>query len=48
MDWCSYVCAVYFIFGEPLILFILDYMAVMGLFVFLGHYLAKWINTSRS
>ena len=32
---------VFFDFGEPLILFLLDYIAVMGLFVFVGHYLAK-------
>lgn len=31
---------VFFDFGEPLLLFFLDYMAVMGLFVFLGYYLA--------
>ena len=31
---------VFFDFGEPLILFMLDYIAVMGLFVFLGHYLS--------
>lgn len=28
-------------FNEPLVLFLLDYIAVMGLFVFLGHYLAE-------
>ena len=32
---------VFFDFGEPLILFILDYVAVMGLFVFIGHYISK-------
>lgn len=32
---------VFFDFEEPLIFFFMDYMAVMGLFVFLGHYLAK-------
>ena len=32
---------VFFNFDEPLILFLLDYAAVMGLFVFVGHYLAK-------
>ena len=31
---------VFFDFGEPLFFFFLDYMAVMGLFIFLGHYLA--------
>ena len=32
---------VFFDFEEPLIFFLLDYMAVMGLFVFIGHYLAE-------
>ena len=31
---------VYFDLDEPLIYFLLDYVAVMGLFAFLGHYLA--------
>lgn len=38
---------VFFDFEEPLIFFIIDYMAVMGLFVFLGHYAAelmRWRN----
>lgn len=35
---------VFFDFGEPLILFLLDYIAVMGLFVFIGHYLAKAVQ----
>ena len=30
----------YFDLDEPLTSFLLDYVAVMGLFVFLGHYLA--------
>lgn len=28
-------------FSEPVIFFLLDYLAVMGLFVFLGHYVTK-------
>lgn len=32
---------VFFDFEEPLVFFLLDYMAVMGLFVFTGHYLAE-------
>ena len=28
-------------FNEPLVLFLLDYIAVMGMFVFFGHYLAE-------
>lgn len=32
---------VFFDFEEPLVFFILDYVAVMGLFVFLGHYMAE-------
>lgn len=35
---------VFFDFGEPLILFLIDYIAVMGLFVFIGHYLAKAVQ----
>ena len=35
---------VFFDFGEPLILFLLDYIAVMGLFVFIGHYLTKAVQ----
>lgn len=31
---------VFFDYDEPLIFFLLDYMAVMGLFVFIGHYLS--------
>lgn len=32
---------VFFDFEEPLLFFLIDYMAVMGLFVFLGHYSCK-------
>lgn len=35
---------VFFDFEEPLIWFLLDYAAVMGLFVFIGHYLTKLIK----
>lgn len=35
---------VFFDFGEPLVLFFLDYLAVMGLFVFLGHYFAGFLK----
>ena len=35
---------VFFDFDEPLILFILDYIAVMGLFVFIGHYLIEGLK----
>ena len=31
---------VFFDFDEPLVFFIIDYIAVMGLFVFVGHYLS--------
>lgn len=31
----------FFDFEEPIVLFILDYLAVMALFVFVGHYVAK-------
>ena len=35
---------VFFDFEEPLIFFLLDYMAAMGLFVFAGHYFAKLLK----
>ena len=35
---------VFFDFDEPLVLFMLDYIAVMGLFVFIGHYLSIWVR----
>lgn len=35
---------VFFDFGEPLILFILDHIAVMGLFIAVGHYLSVIIK----
>ena len=38
---------VFFDFDEPLILFLLDYTAVMGLFVFIGYYIGqgmKWAD----
>ena len=35
---------VFFDFEEPLIFFLVDYMAVMGLFVFIGHYLAEGLK----
>lgn len=38
---------VFFDFKEPIILFLLDYMAAMGLFVFIGHYLAEILKRNR-
>ena len=41
---------VFFNFEEPLVFFFLDYIAVIGLFVFLGHYFAgflKWLSRKR-
>lgn len=35
---------VFFDFEEPLVRFFLDYLAVMGLFVFLGHYFAEFLK----
>ena len=29
---------------EPIVFFFLDYLAIMGLFVFIGHYLAGWLK----
>lgn len=38
---------VFFDFNESLIRFLLDYMAIMGLFVFVTHYVCKWIQSRR-
>jgi len=35
---------VFFDFEEPVIFFVLDYVAVMGLFVLIGHYCAEGIR----
>lgn len=35
---------VFFDYNEPLILFVLDYIAIMGLFVFVGHYLSEGLK----
>lgn len=35
---------VFFDFEEPLVFFILDYLAVMGLFVWAGYYMAEWLK----
>lgn len=35
---------VFFDFDEPLVFFIIDYMAIMGVFVFAGHYISKWLK----
>ena len=39
---------VFFDFEEPLFFFFVDYLAVMGFFVFLGHYLAKGCKKLQS
>lgn len=38
---------VFFDFDEPLVLFILDYLAVMGMFVFIGYYISKGLKKIR-
>ncbi len=38
---------VFFNFEEPLILFLIDYAAVMGVFIFVGYYLSKVIRTVK-
>lgn len=38
---------VFFDFDEPLIFFIADYIAVLALFIWCGHYLSKWAKTRR-
>ena len=35
---------VFFDYDEPLILFLLDYMAVMGLFIFVSHYIGQGLK----
>ena len=35
---------VFFDFEEPLIIFLFDYIAVMGLFVFVSYYLTQWVK----
>ena len=35
---------VFFDYGEPLIHFLIDYIAVMGLFVFIGHYIGQGLK----
>ena len=42
---------VFFNFDEPLIFFLLDYIAVLGLFVFVGHYLSvglKYLSNRKN
>lgn len=36
---------VFFDFEEPLIFFLLDYVAAMGLFVFAGHYFTEFLKS---
>ena len=38
---------VFFDFEEPLILFYIDYIAVMGLFIWIGHYLAQLLRRRK-
>lgn len=38
---------VFFDFEEPLLLFFLDYAAVMGLFVAVGHYVSQALKKLR-
>lgn len=38
---------VFFDYAEPLILFVLDYISVMDLFVFAGHYIAAGFRWGR-
>lgn len=38
---------VFFDFSEPVALFLLDYLAVMGLFVWIGYYLSQLIKIGR-
>lgn len=38
---------VFFDFEEPLVLFYIDYIAVMGLFIWIGHYLAQLLRRRK-
>ncbi len=38
---------VFFDFDAPRIVFYLDYIAIMGLFIFIGHYLARWLRRGK-
>lgn len=38
---------VFFDYEEPLLLFLTDYLAIMGLFVFLGHYAGKYLKQRK-
>lgn len=38
---------VFFNFDQPLILFFMDYLAMMGLFVFLAHYVGRFLRASK-
>ena len=38
---------VFFNYEEPVIFFILDYMAVMGLFVFVGYYFGRVLRNRK-
>ena len=35
----------FFDYNEPMFIFLLDYIAVMGLFVFVGHYIAQGLKS---
>ena len=35
-------------FGESVFLFYLDYLAMMGCFIFIAHYLSKWLKKAGS
>ena len=38
---------VFFDFSEPVALFLLDYFAIMGLFIWIGHYLSQLVKKAR-
>lgn len=39
---------VFFDFSEPIVYFLLDYIAVMGLFVWLGYYIIKFLSNRKA
>lgn len=38
---------VFFDFDEPLAIFLADYIAVLSLFVWCGHYISKWAKIRK-
>lgn len=39
---------VFYDFSEPIVYFLLDYIAVMGLFVWFGYYIMKFLDNRKA